>query len=56
MAISNTTYYESLVTTPTVTREPAVGPDGLVHAPTTAGFGLPAGPDYPPDLAHLVVE
>jgi L-alanine-DL-glutamate epimerase-like enolase superfamily enzyme len=56
MAISNTTYYESLVTSPTVTRETAVGPDGLVHAPTTPGFGLPAGPDYPPNLAHLVVE
>ena len=56
MAISNTTYYESLVRSPTVVREPVVGADGLVHAPTAPGFGLPAGPDYPPELAHLVVE
>ena len=37
MAIPNCTYYESLVTSNPVTREPRVGPDGLVHAPTDAG-------------------
>ena len=40
---------------PDVVREPVVDADGLVHAPTAPGFGLPAGPDYPPELAHLVV-
>ena len=33
MAISNTTYYESLVTSNPVVRERAVDKDGLVHAP-----------------------
>ena len=36
MAIPNCTYYESLVTSNPVAREPRVGPDGLVHAPTDA--------------------
>jgi len=39
MAIPNTTYYESLVYANPIVREPAVGPDGLVHAPTTPGIG-----------------
>jgi len=45
MAIPNCTYYESLVTSNPVAREPRVGPDGLVHAPTTPGIALP-------DLVH----
>jgi hypothetical protein len=42
MAIPNCTYYESLVTSNPVKRESRVGPDGLVHAPTTPGIELPA--------------
>ena len=37
MAIPNCTYYESLVTSNPVVREPRVGPNGLVGAPTTPG-------------------
>jgi L-alanine-DL-glutamate epimerase-like enolase superfamily enzyme len=55
MAIGNTTYYESLVTSTTVARDPAVDEGGLVHAPRHAGIGLPQGPDYPPALEPLVV-
>jgi L-alanine-DL-glutamate epimerase-like enolase superfamily enzyme len=55
MAIPNTTYYESLVTSPQVVREPVVDPDGLVAAPLAPGLGLPVGPDYPAELEHLVV-
>ncbi|MFE7245239.1 enolase C-terminal domain-like protein [Streptomyces sp. NPDC057582] len=40
MAIPNTTYYESLVYTNPVQREPAVGADGLVRAPTAPGIGF----------------
>lgn len=39
MAIPNTTYYESLVYTNPVVREPAVGPDGMLRAPTAPGIG-----------------
>ncbi|MEY9906275.1 L-alanine-DL-glutamate epimerase-like enolase superfamily enzyme [Catenulispora sp. MAP12-49] len=39
MAIPNTTYYESLVYTNPVVREPLVGPDGLVRAPSAPGIG-----------------
>lgn len=39
MAISNTTYYESLITSNPVVREPVVGPDGMVTAPTEPGIG-----------------
>ena len=56
MAISNTTYYESLITSTDVTREAVVDASGLVHAPTGIGLGLPAGPDYPPELQHLVID
>ena len=42
MAIPNCTYYESLVTSNPVVRESRVGPDGLVHAPTSPGIELPA--------------
>jgi L-alanine-DL-glutamate epimerase-like enolase superfamily enzyme len=55
MAIANTTYYESLVTTTTVPRDPVVDERGLVHAPQRPGIGLPAGPDYPSGLEHLIV-
>jgi hypothetical protein len=56
MAIPNTTYYESLATSTTVTREAVVDARGLVHAPEGPGLGLPAGPDYPPELRHLVID
>jgi L-alanine-DL-glutamate epimerase-like enolase superfamily enzyme len=39
MAIANTTYYESLVYSNPVHREPAVGEDGHVQAPTQPGIG-----------------
>jgi len=39
MAIANTTYYESLVFSNPVTRDPYVDADGLVHAPTEPGIG-----------------
>ena len=55
MAIPNTTFYESLVTSTRVVREAVVDRQGLVHAPTQPGFGLPSGPDYPQALAHLVI-
>jgi L-alanine-DL-glutamate epimerase-like enolase superfamily enzyme len=41
MAIPNCSYYESLVTSNPVTREPRVGADGLVRAPTAPGIALP---------------
>ena len=56
MAIPNTTYYESLVTSTKVSREAVVDAQGLVHAPEGVGLGLPAGPDYPPELRHLVID
>jgi hypothetical protein len=48
MAISNTTYYESLVMTNPVVREPAVDAQGQVHAPTAPGIGYEAEWDRPP--------
>ncbi|WP_194921958.1 enolase C-terminal domain-like protein [Catenulispora rubra] len=54
MAISNTTYYESLVTSNPVVRERAVDRDGLVHAPTGPGIALPPGLDYPSALLPYV--
>jgi L-alanine-DL-glutamate epimerase-like enolase superfamily enzyme len=48
MAISNTTYYESLVMTNPAVREPAVDAQGLVHAPTAPGIGYEAEWDRPP--------
>jgi L-alanine-DL-glutamate epimerase-like enolase superfamily enzyme len=39
MSMPNTTYYESLVVSNPVVREPLVGPDGLVLAPTRPGIG-----------------
>jgi L-alanine-DL-glutamate epimerase-like enolase superfamily enzyme len=56
MAIANTTYYESLVMSTKVSREAVVDAEGLVHAPEGVGLGLPAGPDYPPELRHLVID
>jgi L-alanine-DL-glutamate epimerase-like enolase superfamily enzyme len=56
MAIPNTTYYESLVTSTQVRREAVVDAYGLVHAPGGVGLGLPAGPDYPSELRHLVID
>lgn len=40
MAVPNTTYYESLVTSIPAVREPLVDADGLVHAPTEPGIGF----------------
>jgi len=51
MAISNTSYYESLVTSNPVRREPAVAEDGYLYAPTAPGISLPAGLEYPAALA-----
>lgn len=42
MAIPNCTYYESLVTSNPVVREPRVGPDGMVQAPSSPGIALPS--------------
>src|SRR3954463_3137748 len=56
MAISNTTYYESLIMSTDVTREAVVDANGLVHAPEGIGLGLPAGPEYPAELQHLVID
>jgi L-alanine-DL-glutamate epimerase-like enolase superfamily enzyme len=44
MAIPNTTYYESLIMTNPVVREPAVDAAGFVHAPTVPGIGYEAWP------------
>ena len=54
MAIPNTTYYESLVTSVRVVREPAVDANGLVHAPPDPGIALPGGLDYPSALQPYV--
>jgi L-alanine-DL-glutamate epimerase-like enolase superfamily enzyme len=54
MAISNTTYYESLVTSNPVVRERAVDEHGLVHAPTGPGIALPLGLEYPTALTPYV--
>lgn len=40
MAISNTTYYESLVLSNPVVREKCVDAHGMVHAPQTVGLGF----------------
>ncbi|MFJ8713732.1 enolase C-terminal domain-like protein [Streptomyces violaceus] len=54
MAISNTTYYESLVMGNPIGRESGIDAHGLVHAPTGPGVALPAGLDYPPALQAFV--
>jgi len=54
MAISNTTYYESLITSTTVTRERHVDAAGLVHAPKGPGIGLPSTLEYGKELQAFV--
>ncbi|WP_285567681.1 enolase C-terminal domain-like protein [Streptomyces sp. RTGN2] len=54
MAIPNTTYYESLVTSAHVVRERHVDADGLVHAPTAPGISLPLGLGYGKTLEPFV--
>lgn len=54
MAISNNTYYESLVTSNPVRRPKEVDAAGLVHAPSTPGISLPPELDYPAELAEFV--
>jgi L-alanine-DL-glutamate epimerase-like enolase superfamily enzyme len=56
MTISNTTYYESLVTSNPARRESIIGPDGLLHAPQGPGIGLPSGLDYPATLLPFVAH
>jgi L-alanine-DL-glutamate epimerase-like enolase superfamily enzyme len=56
MAISNTTYYESLITSSEVRRGPEVDSSGFVHAPTGPGIALPAGLDYPGALRPYVEQ
>jgi L-alanine-DL-glutamate epimerase-like enolase superfamily enzyme len=48
MAIANTTYYESLVRTNPVQREPMVDAQGLVYAPTLPGIGFEGEWESPP--------
>jgi L-alanine-DL-glutamate epimerase-like enolase superfamily enzyme len=54
MAISNTTYYESLVTASTVRRERHVDDQGLVHAPTEPGIALPIDFEYGKELQQFI--
>ncbi|MGY0063833.1 enolase C-terminal domain-like protein [Streptomyces sp. LZ34] len=54
MAISNTTYYESLVIGNPISRESGIDADGIVHAPTGHGVALPAGLEYPAVLQPYV--
>jgi L-alanine-DL-glutamate epimerase-like enolase superfamily enzyme len=54
MAISNTTYYESLVTARSVVRERHVDARGLVHAPTGPGIALPLDFEYGRELQQFV--
>ena len=51
MAISNATYYEALVTDPSVPARPDVDADGYLHAPTGPGIAPPGHLDYPPELS-----
>lgn len=56
MAIPNTTYYESLVTSLPVVREAGIGADGMLLAPTGPGAALPFGLDYPDALAGYAAD
>ncbi len=56
MAISNCTYYESLVTSNPVQRELGVGANGMVSAPLGPGVGLEPGPHYPDELLQYVFD
>lgn len=55
MAISNCTYYESLVWGNPIRREAGIDEHGVVAAPVGPGIGLPAGPEYPDALRTFVV-
>jgi L-alanine-DL-glutamate epimerase-like enolase superfamily enzyme len=54
MAIPNTTFFESLITSNPVHKKPEVDAEGFVHAPTSPGIALPAGLDYPAALQPYV--
>jgi L-alanine-DL-glutamate epimerase-like enolase superfamily enzyme len=54
MAIPNTTFYESLITSNVVRKKPEIDSEGFVHAPTDPGIALPAGLDYPRVLQPYV--
>jgi L-alanine-DL-glutamate epimerase-like enolase superfamily enzyme len=56
MAISNCTFYESLVRSNPVKRESGITDRGLLLAPTGPGVGLPAGPIYPKELEKYVQD
>jgi L-alanine-DL-glutamate epimerase-like enolase superfamily enzyme len=56
MAISNTTYYESLVTSVNVVRERHVDAQGLVHAPAGPGIALPLDFGYGNELLPFVEQ
>jgi hypothetical protein len=56
MAISNCTYYESLVWGNPIRQEKGIDNRGTVDAPTTPGVGLPVGPEYPEALMTFVVD
>jgi L-alanine-DL-glutamate epimerase-like enolase superfamily enzyme len=56
MAVPNCTYYESLVTTNPVQREPGVDVNGMVAAPTSPGVGLPPRLEYPVELEPYFVD
>jgi len=56
MAISNTTYYESLVTSVNVVRERHVDDQGLVHAPAGPGIALPLDFGYGNELLPFVEQ
>jgi len=56
MAISNCTYYESLVWGNPVRREQGIDDHGMVQAPRDPGIGLPPGPEYPAELGRFVVQ
>lgn len=56
MAMSNATYYESIIYSNPAVREPGVNSQGILHAPRGAGVGLPEGPEYPTELLQYVVS
>jgi L-alanine-DL-glutamate epimerase-like enolase superfamily enzyme len=56
MAISNTTYYESIVTSNPVRRDRVLDANACLPAPTGPGVGLPPGLDYPVELRQYVSD
>ena len=54
MAVSNATYYESLVTSTEFVRTEGIDIDGHLLAPVGPGVSLPRTLDYPPALAAYV--